>query len=155
MNTKWFKALLVFITLPALIYFVFFQIQTYLGEQALNATGLTRYSYHDALMLAKERKKYVLADMSAIWCPSCRKLDKEIFSDERVKQLITRHYIFTRLEYETDIGKWFMQQYNIKGFPTLLILDADANKIMQLPLTFDAELFVDYLNDFIDMQQAG
>ncbi|MDH5391664.1 MAG: thioredoxin family protein [Gammaproteobacteria bacterium] len=152
MNTKRMRVLLVILLMFLLAYFLFFKIQTYLGQQALEATGINRVELSQALILAKQQNRFILADMSAIWCPTCRKLDKEIFSKEIVKQAIAEHYIFTRIEYETDEGKQFMKTYNLKGFPTLLILDKEANMLMRLPLTFDAELFVDYLKDFIEMK---
>lgn len=154
MNRKLFKRILTVLIFLLIGYISFFEIQTYLGKQALEATGIKRLELSEALKLAKDTNGYILADMSAIWCPTCRKLDKTIFSHDAVKKTISDHYIFTRIEYETDEGKQFMKKYNLKGFPTLLILDKEASKLFQLPLTFDPELFIDYLTDFIDMTKA-
>lgn len=152
MNNKIIKRLLLTSIVIVAAYFTFFEIQTYLGKQALQATGLKSTELPEALKQAQKNNRFILADMSAIWCPTCRKLDKKVFSDEKVKQIISDNYIFTRIEYESDQGKLFVKKYNIKGFPTLLILDKDAKKILQLPLTFDPELFVDYLTDFVEMK---
>ncbi|MDH5518743.1 MAG: thioredoxin family protein [Gammaproteobacteria bacterium] len=151
---KLIKMLLALALGLVLIVFLFFKIQSYLGQQALDTTGIQRYELKQALLLAKQQNKFVLADMSAIWCPTCRKLDREIFSDTNVKQTIAKHYIFSRIEYETEAGKVFMETYKIKGFPSLLILDQDARLLLRLPLTFDPELFIEYLNDFIDMKAS-
>lgn len=155
MNKKLIRWLLGFCIIMLSAYILFFEVQTYLGEQALEATGLERVEFPKALLLAKEKNKFILADMSAIWCPSCRKLDKQVFSNQSVKKIIEEHYIFTRLEYESKQGKAFMEKYDIKGFPTILILDGDGKKHFVLPPTYDPELFIDYLNDFIDLQSAS
>jgi len=155
MNKKLIRWLLGFVVVMLSAYILFFEVQTYLGEQALEATGLERVEFPKALTLAKENNKFILADMSAIWCPSCRKLDKQVFSNQSVKKIIEEHYIFTRLEYESKQGKAFMEKYDIKGFPTILILDGDGKKHFVLPPTYDPELFIDYLNDFIDLQSAS
>ena len=152
MNKKIIKRFLFAVILLIVGYIVFFEVQTYLGKQALEATGLKSTELSEAIKQARESDKYILADMSAIWCPTCRKLDKKIFSDEKVKKTISEHYIFTRIEYETKQGKVFMKKHDIKGFPTLLILDKNETKILQLPLTFDPELFIDYLEDFVEMK---
>ena len=155
MKNKYLKIVLGVVVAVLIAYQVVIKVSTYLGEQALEATGLHRYELTEALQMAKEKNRFILADMSAIWCPTCRKLDKKIFSDDSVKKVITDKYIFSRIEYESDQGKEFVKKYNVKGFPTLLILDKNAKKILQLPLTFDPELFIEYLNDFLDMQQIS
>ena len=152
MNKKIIKKLLTLIILLLAAWYIFFEVQTYLGKQALEATGLKSTELTVALVQAKKENKFILAEMSAIWCSTCRKLDQKVFSDEKVKQVIAKNYIFTRMEYETKEGKAFMKKHAIRGFPTLLILDDEANKVLQLPLTFDAELFIDYLNDFVEMR---
>jgi len=152
MSKKIIKKFLVFILVMLAAWYLFFEVQSYLGRQALEATGLKSTELTAALIQAKKEKKFILAEMSAIWCSTCRKLDQKVFSDEKVKQAIAKDYIFTRMEYETKEGKTFMKKHAIRGFPTLLILDDEANKILQLPLTFDAELFIDYLNDFVEMR---
>jgi len=144
---------LIAIAVPV-VALVFYQSQVYLGEQAIKATGLNKMSYSEALIQAEKDKRFVLVDMSAIWCPACRKLNREVLVKDSVKAVINQHYIYTRLEYETDEGKQFMQRHGLKGFPTLLILDSKGNKIWQLPLTFDPELFIEYLNDFIELKKA-
>jgi len=152
MNKKIIKKLLTLIILLLAAWYIFFEVQTYLGKQALEATGLKSTELTVALVQAKKENKFILAEMSAIWCSTCRKLDQKVFSDEKVKQVIAKNYIFTRMEYETKEGKAFMKKHAIRGFATLLILDDEANKVLQLPLTFDAELFIDYLNDFVEMR---
>lgn len=152
MTKKSIKRLLLVAIAMLIAYVGFFEVQTYLGKEALKATGLKSIELSEALKQSARSGRYVLADMSAIWCPTCRKLDKNIFSDAAVKQTIAEHYIFSRIEYETAQGKDFVEKYNIKGFPTLLILDQNANSVLQLPLTFDPELFIDYLTDFIEMK---
>ena len=80
--------------------------------------------------------------MSAIWCPTCRRLDKEVFSDDRVKNVISDQYVFARIEYESEQGKAFMERYDVRGFPTLLVLNADGDKMGRLRLTFEPSEFV-------------
>ena len=105
-------------------------------------TGFEAISLEQALAVAGANGKPVLVDMSAIWCASCRMLDKKVFGDPAVQQAIRSHYVFCRIEYESDQGEALMETYNVRGFPTLLILDAQGNLVRELPLTFDPEQFI-------------
>lgn len=111
-------------------------VQSYLGQQAIDKTGLQILSLEQALVLAKGSDKLVLADMSAIWCPSCRKLDQQVFSDEQVKTQINQHFVYARIEYDSPAGVAFMQDYQVTGFPTLLVLNADGETLVQLPVSY-------------------
>ncbi len=149
-NRAWFKNLpwkswAGVIALLAVAYFANVEIQSYLGREALNATGIEILPLDQALARAAAENKPVLANMSAIWCPTCRKLDSTVFSDPAVKQAIHRKYVFTRIEYESPEGKAFMEKYNVRGFPTLLVLDSTGKKLRQLPLTFEASEFLKLL----------
>ena len=140
-------SLLSFALLAMLAYFASIEIKSYLGRQALAETGLDPLPLDDALARAKIENKLVLADMSAIWCATCRKLDKEVFASATVRKVIDERYIYSRTEYESKEGEAFMQRYSVIGFPTVLILDADGNKLAQVPLTFSAEVFAGFLSN--------
>ncbi|MDU0355246.1 thioredoxin family protein [Paraglaciecola aquimarina] len=116
-------------------------VQSYLGSSAYDNTGLGDLTLSEAIDTAKSSNRLVLADMSAIWCPSCRKLDNQVLSQPDVKDVINQSYVFTRIEYDSEEGEAFMQQFDVSGFPTLLVLNAEGDKLVQLPLTFDPNKF--------------
>jgi len=135
-----------YVLIPLVVYFGNVEVQSYLGRQALEETGLAHIPLNEALAKAGAENKLVLADMSAIWCPSCRKLDQQVLANDAVKQAIAKDYVFSRIEYESDEGEAFMVKYQVRGFPTLLILDAEGNKLTQLPLTFSPAAFIDMIS---------
>ncbi|WP_082086927.1 thioredoxin family protein [Teredinibacter purpureus] len=140
------RSLLFYGGILAVFYFGHVQIQTYLGEQALEKVTLERLTLDEALARSASTGKPVLADISAIWCPSCRKLDNQVLAVPSVQQAIEDRFIFTRIEFESEEGERVQAQYNVKGFPTLLILNANGTKIRDLPLTFDPEAFKSLLS---------
>ena len=148
MNRSWIKKLLLYIFIFLAVYFINVEVQTYFGKKALADTGLISYPLNQARTLALKENKYVLADMSAIWCPSCRRLDKMVFSDTKVKKIMNKYFVFSRIEYESTDGEAFMKKYNVSGFPTLLILDAQGRKKIQIPHTFDAEVFSRFIDQY-------
>ena len=143
----WLKAKqwLPLLLLGLLVYFGSIEVNSYLGRQALAESSLTRYSLDEALARARAENKLVLADIAAIWCTACRKLDKKVFSDASVLKAIDERFVFARIEYESEEGEAFIERYDVLGYPTLLILDADGNKLSQLPVTFSPQAFVELL----------
>ena len=59
-----------------------------LGRAAFAATGLPERTLAEAQALAIEHDKPLLMDFSAYWCGVCRKLDRTVLIDERVKARI-------------------------------------------------------------------
>jgi thiol:disulfide interchange protein len=125
-------------------------VQGYLGQQSIDATGLESITLEEALQVAKRSNKLVLADMSAIWCPACRKLDEQVFSNERVKTQLKQDFVYVRIEYESPEGKSFMQNYQVTGFPTLLVLNTKAEKFIQLPINYEPLPFLATLEKVVN-----
>jgi thiol:disulfide interchange protein len=87
--------------------------------------------------------------MSAIWCPACRKLDKQVFSDEHVKTLLNQYFVYARIEFDSPQGQSFMQSYQVTGFPTLLVLNTDGEKLVQLPINYEPLPFLATLKKIV------
>jgi thiol:disulfide interchange protein len=119
--------------------------QTQRGEAALKATALEFLPLDQALARAKTQGKPVLVDFSAIWCPTCRALHAEVFTDAAVKQAITAHYVLSRVDYESPEAKAFMQRYEVRGFPSLLVLSAEGALVRRVPVDFQPAAFAESL----------
>lgn len=129
------------IAIAAIVAIVFFGnkgVQSYLGEQALENLAFEVHELDVAMKLAESEGKLVLADYSAIWCPSCRKLDKEVFANAEVANFIKQNYIFARVDHDSEAGAKFASKYAVVGFPRVLVLNAKGDKLTELPLSFES-----------------
>lgn len=125
-------------------------LQSYLGQQALEQTGLELLTLEQALKVAKGSNKLVLTNMSAIWCSSCRKLDKQVFADERVKTKLNQNFVYAHIDYDSPAGQSFMQKYHVTGFPTLLIFNTKGEKLVQLPIKYEPITFLVSLQKVVE-----
>ncbi|MEM0912067.1 MAG: thioredoxin family protein [Pseudomonadota bacterium] len=149
---KTFIALIALITVAAAAYFGHNYTQTYLGKEAIKALSFPKYTMQDGLELAKSENKLVLADYSAIWCPTCRRLDKEVFADETVSKTISDRFVYVRLEYDSKDGVAFAKKHDLQGFPRIIVLDTAGEKIVQMPLIFDP---MEYAANLMNVVQLG
>ncbi|MDA1044006.1 MAG: thioredoxin family protein [Verrucomicrobia bacterium] len=90
---------------------------------------------------AKEKNLPILADFSGSdWCGWCIKLDKEVFSQEAFKTYAKDNVVLFLADFpnktpQSDAvkkqNKALAEKYGIKGFPTVLLLNADGSVIEQ------------------------
>ena len=83
-----------------------------------------------ALEQAKRENKLVLLDFWATWCKNCTALEHNTFPDPEVQKILKAGYILVRVQAE-DTGdpatKALLDQYQVTGLPTLLILTPEEN----------------------------
>jgi len=112
--------------------------------------------YRKAQQEAKTSNKLLLVDFTGSdWCGWCIKLNKEVFSkaefkDYANKNLVLMEVDFPRAKAQTvslkKQNQELAQQYQIQGFPTVVVLNGDGEKIGELgymeggAATFIAEL---------------
>jgi thiol:disulfide interchange protein len=123
-------------------YAGYFAWQGMLGRQALAETQLVSASLASSLERARRENKRVLVEVAAIWCPSCHRLDRELFTHPEVRRRITNDLVFSRLEHDSPEGKAFQAQVGARGFPTLWLVDPDWQGIKRLDLTFEPAAFL-------------
>lgn len=71
---------------------------------------------------AKEENKLVFVDVYTDWCGYCKKLDKEVYTDERVVAFFNENFINVKFNAETPFGYPRAAAFNVEGYPTMLFL---------------------------------
>ncbi len=112
--------------------------------------------YKKAQEEAKADKKLLLVDFTGSdWCGWCIRLNREVFSKPEFqeyahKNLVLLEIDFPRAKAQVDSVKkqneQLASQYQIQGFPTIIVLNSDGKKVGELgymeggPSAFIAEL---------------
>lgn len=95
--------------------------------------------FEQAKALAKAESKPLFVDFSGSdWCPHCKNLDKEILSTPEFQKALGKKMIFVVIDFprskelEPKVKKQndeLMKQYQVRGFPTVIIFDSSMNKL--------------------------
>lgn len=92
-------------------------------------------NYQDAVNQSKATSKpIVLFFTGSDWCSWCKKLESEALNTDEFAQIAGDKFIFVVLDFPSNghYPKEFndlKSKYGIQGFPTLVILDSNGNKI--------------------------
>ena len=98
--------------------------------------------YKKAQQEAKTSNRLLLVDFTGSdWCGWCIKLDKEVFSKPEFKDYANKNLVLMEADFPRAkaqaVGlkkqnQELAQQYQIQGFPTIIVLNGDGQKIGEL-----------------------
>lgn len=96
-------------------------------------------NYQDAVTQSKSSSKPILLLFTGSdWCSWCHKLEGEVFNTDEFYRAAGDKFIFVLLDFPmsgslpgniTSQNKELQKRYGVNGFPTVVILDSNQNKI--------------------------
>lgn len=102
----------------------------------------------DVLAQAKRENKRVLVDFWATWCHACMQMNKTTFRDTRIGNLMNYTFVNYAVDVDNDPdGKSLVEKFNIKAFPTYLILNPDGTEYNRIVGSNPVEGFAKALTD--------
>lgn len=93
----------------------------------LSSLGVYAQSdYNSVLAQAKSQNKLILLDFYTDWCTPCKQMDRYVFSQKRVSDVIDANFIRLRIDAEKGEGVALADKYQVSGYPTLVFLGSDG-----------------------------
>ena len=114
------------------------------------------HAYDAGLKKALEEDKHVFIDFTAKWCGYCRKMDREVFSDPTVIEILNTDFVSVKVDgdsrKELDIDGYkiteknlTVREFGVRGYPTFWFLKSDGTKLGSIggyrPLDYMMEAF--------------
>ncbi len=100
------------------------------------------HDFNEGASLALKENKKLLVDVYTDWCVWCKKMDKEVYSDDGVGQSVEANFIAVKLNAESSRGVTFngtqmdeaklAATMGISGYPTTVFLDPTAKPITKV-----------------------
>lgn len=107
-----------------------------------------------AIALAKKENKAVMLEFTGSdWCPPCIMMAKKVFSKEEFVKAASEDYVLVHLDFPkgdkelAEKNKPLLEQYEISGFPTVVLLDAEGEEFNRFPASKypEIKLFLEHL----------
>ncbi|MBD3385664.1 thioredoxin fold domain-containing protein [candidate division KSB1 bacterium] len=96
------------------------------AEQGVEFVDLT---FEKTLQKAIETGKPVLLNIHAEWCSPCKRLYKQVFLDGSSGAYINEATVPLRVDGEKGEGPELMKTFNVRGYPTTLLLTSKGEEI--------------------------
>ncbi|PPK87381.1 thioredoxin-like protein [Neolewinella xylanilytica] len=93
-----------------------------------NGQGLdiVEQDYPAALAKAAESDKLVFVDFYTSWCAPCKELDKLIFQNDSVRDVLGKDFVLLRYDAENDTTFHLSKKHHVSSYPTGLILNPEG-----------------------------
>jgi thioredoxin-related protein len=151
--------------------FLFATIASLVGFGALASLaraeeGPWQTDFEAAKAKAKAEKKLLLVDFTGSdWCGWCKKLVAEVFGKEEFKKEAPAKFVLVELDFPTPKkkqsdevkkqNKELQKRYKVRGFPTILVMDADGKVIAQTGYRPGGpNAYMKHLGEFLDVYET-
>ncbi len=102
-------------------------------------------TFDEALARARGENRLLLVDVYTDWCGWCKKMDREVFADDRVARA-ARSFVAVRVNAEKG-GEKVAQRYDVQGYPTILFVDGSGKIVKRIDGYVDAAEMLRILTD--------
>ncbi len=113
-------------------------------------------SFDAGLEQAKATHKKILVDVYTDWCKWCTKMDKEVYTDPKVREYLSNNFVIVKMNAEGNETVHFKGEafsppqlaaaFGVTGYPATLFLKDDSDPITLLPGYMEAPMFLHVLS---------
>lgn len=86
-------------------------------------------SWQSLLDQAKASNKLIMVDCYTTWCGPCKKMDAEVFTDQKVGKFYNKSFINAKFDMEKGEGLDIAKQYEIRNYPSIIFVDGEGTLV--------------------------
>lgn len=110
--------------------------------QAQDSIRFDETGLESVVQRSKVEKKPVFYMIYANWCVYCNNIKKNVLKDPEVINFMNANYVFAGLDFEKPGSEDFKTKYNVKTFPTFIVLDENGIELARLTGELKKEKFL-------------
>ena len=112
-----------------------------LAIPGLAQTNFRPLTLDQAVEQAKKENKLVFVDFYTDWCGPCRVMANTVFPQKKVGDYFNARFVCIKLNAEKE-GKADAATYQVKAYPTFLVLDTDKKVKLDIKGSMTADNFI-------------
>lgn len=105
-------------------------------EQGVN--WVQAKNFEEVKRIAKDQRKFIFVDLYATWCGPCKKMDKNVYSNDTVFQLANKEFVSIKIQMDKTDGdndyvkSWYneakiiKEEYKPEGYPAYLFFSPEG-----------------------------
>jgi len=103
----------------------------FLFSSSINAQGIEFFhgEWKAALEEAQKEDKVVFVDCYTSWCGPCKRMAKNVFTQDKVGDFFNKSFVNLKLNMEEPDGRSFGSKFPVSAYPTLFFLTPDGEII--------------------------
>ncbi len=103
----------------------------FVGLKAQDGKGIKFFkgTFAEAQALAAKENKLLFVDFYAVWCGPCKKMEKYVFTDEKVGTYFAKHFVSLKIDAEKPEHVELAKKYKVESFPTLGFIRPDGQAV--------------------------
>lgn len=119
------------------------------AQQATAAAGIDfrHIAFSEACTLAEQEGKLLFVDCMTSWCGPCRAMAQRVFPQPEVGAYFNEHFISLKIDMENGEGPTLSKRYEVKAYPTMLILRPDGTEISRIVGYKSAEMLLNMIKN--------
>lgn len=118
----------------------------------LSASAQVRFS-RSSTDVVRERaireNRLVFINLYATWCSPCTIMDREVFAEKRVGDLMNQYFVSAKYDIEQPTGRELMKRYGTQSTPIFLIFDTKGELLGRIVGGSSAEEFMENITTIL------
>lgn len=101
-------------------------------------------NFEEVLAKAQQENKKVFVDFYTVWCGPCKLMSQKVFTETEIGTYFNEKFVNYQINAEDKAFTEQVKRYQIRSYPTLLILDAAGNVLGRQEGALDAAHFLKF-----------
>ena len=133
------KLLLIWMLLPIFV----------LAQEGVKFRDLT---FEQALKIARAEGKLIFVDCYASWCEPCKYMEEKVFSQGDAGIYFNSRFVCVKYDMEKGDGKKLAKQFNVRAYPTFVLVRPDGMVQHKLVGANDLQEFISRIERGLDKE---